>query len=307
MKSSSGRILTAAHLLLVWATMAAAVPALGFGLVIAAWGGGGAAAVLVLALGVAAAVGLLAVAHLPLRGTVPRYDTTTGILGRALPVFALGTFGVLTGVAACSSHVDLGSAGTRIALTGAPYAFAAAFFVPSRPVRLGAAAVLAAAVAYAGLVLSHVEQRRFEAEVARYRQHQELLYAGDAPPGMEVLRATAGNDFRIEYRPVGEYDLRRQVSLTVRHPPTLTLRCPPPRDGVTCAVEPNGDLRKVARDPSGSVQVTLTRRHRDVQVDVTTRTPDDEPWLRRLLDTLHPLSDGELKGLMRQEKIVHTL
>ncbi|GAA4836489.1 hypothetical protein GCM10023235_09240 [Kitasatospora terrestris] len=288
--------------------MAAAVPALGFGLVLAAWGGGAVAALLVLALGVAAAVGLLVAAYLPLRGTAPRYDTTTGILGRALPVFALGTFGVLAGVAAYTSHVDLGSADTRIALTGAPYAFAAAFFVPSRPVRLGAAAVLAAAVAYGGLVvLPHVDQRRYEAEVARYRQHQELLYAGDAPPGMEILRAAAGGDFRIEYRPVGEYDLRRQVSLTVRHPPTPTLRCPPPVDGATCAEESNGDLRKVARDPSGSVQVTLTRRHRDVQVDVTARTPDDEPRLRRLLDTLHPLSDGELEELVRQEKIVPAL
>ena len=54
--------LTALHLFLVWATMAAVVPMLGFGQVVSAWGGGAGATVPVFALGVPLAVGLLAMA-----------------------------------------------------------------------------------------------------------------------------------------------------------------------------------------------------------------------------------------------------
>ncbi|MFI7018018.1 hypothetical protein [Streptomyces sp. NPDC050164] len=50
---TSGRgALTVLHLLLVWATMAAAVPPLGFELLVSGWGGGVGAAVAALALGV---------------------------------------------------------------------------------------------------------------------------------------------------------------------------------------------------------------------------------------------------------------
>lgn len=50
---TSGRgVLTALHLFLVWAAMAAAMPVLGFELVVTAWGGGAGAAVPVLALSV---------------------------------------------------------------------------------------------------------------------------------------------------------------------------------------------------------------------------------------------------------------
>lgn len=69
---TSGRgTLTALHLLLVWATMTAAMPVLGFELVVTAWGGGAGAAVPVLALGVPLMVGLLAIAGIPARTVVP--------------------------------------------------------------------------------------------------------------------------------------------------------------------------------------------------------------------------------------------
>ncbi|MDN3261218.1 hypothetical protein QWJ26_15635 [Streptomyces sp. CSDS2] len=52
--------------------------------------------------------------------------------------------------------------------------------------------------------------------------------------------------------------------------------------------------------PDGGHHVTLTRRHGAVEAEVTSQTLD-EPALRRLLDTLHPLSDAELEGLMKEK------
>ncbi|MFC5674322.1 hypothetical protein [Streptomyces incanus] len=150
---TSGRgALTALHLFLVWATMTAAVPPLGFGLLVTAWGGGTGAAAPILALGVPLTVGLLATAGIPAQTVVPLCGSVPQRLGWAVLVFVLGTLGVLAGLAAYAGGVDLGSASTRIALTGAPYAVAAAFFVPGRWVRLGAVGALAAGVAYGGFV-----------------------------------------------------------------------------------------------------------------------------------------------------------
>ncbi|WUR86043.1 hypothetical protein OG967_48585 [Streptomyces phaeochromogenes] len=121
---------------------------------------------------------------------VPLCGSVQQRLGWAVLVFVLGTFGVLAGLAAYGWDVDLGSASTRIALTGVPYAVAAAFCVPSRWVRLGAVAALVAGAAYGGFVgPAQSRQRLHEAEVARYREHPELLYLGAAPPGMRVSHA----------------------------------------------------------------------------------------------------------------------
>lgn len=308
MKSGRGT-LTALHLFLVWAMTAAVVPMLGFGLVASAWGGGAGATVPVFALVVPLTVGLLATAGLPVRSVVPLCGSAPQRLGWAVLVFVLGTLGVLAGLAAYGGDVDLGSASTRIALTGAPYAVAAAFFVPSRWVRLGALAVLAAGVAYAGFVgPAQAQQRQHEAEVARYREKSELLYLGAAPPGMRVSHAELGPaSFVVDYRPVREgYELG-WVGLAVRSPFTPTPRCPEPVEkGLTCTVDAHGEMVTVRDFPGGARGVTLTRRHRNAEVGVTSQTLD-EPGLRHLLNTLHPLSDTELGKLMREKKIDHRL
>ncbi|MEU8703093.1 hypothetical protein AB0C61_36665 [Streptomyces sp. NPDC048680] len=231
---TSGRgTLTALHLFLVWAAMAVTVPTLGFGLLVSAWGGGAGAALPVLVLGMPLVVGLLVTTGIPVRAVVPQCESLPRRLGWAAVVFFLGTLGVLAGLAAYGGDVDLGSAGTRFALTGVPYAVAAAFFVPGRWVRPGAVAALAAAVAYGGFVgPAQSKQRLHDTEVARYREHAELLYLGAVPDGMEVSRRHLG----------------------------------------------------------------------DAEAEVTSQTLG-EPGLRRLLDTLHPLSDAELAELMREEEI----
>ncbi|MFI6013256.1 hypothetical protein ACIBAG_31325 [Streptomyces sp. NPDC051243] len=110
--------------------------------------------------------------------------SASGPLGWAVVVFVLGTLGVLAGLAAHCGDVDPGSAGTRGALTGAPYTVVAAFFVPSRWVRLGAVAALAAGVVYGGFVGPvQAQQRRHAVEVAQYRERPELLYIGATPSG----------------------------------------------------------------------------------------------------------------------------
>ncbi|WP_331765202.1 hypothetical protein OG747_51470 (plasmid) [Streptomyces sp. NBC_01384] len=306
--TSDRRALTALHLFLVWATMAAAMPTLGFGLLVTAWGGGAGAAAPVFALGVPLTVGLLATAGIPARTVVRLCGSVPQRLGWAVLVFVLGTLGVLAGLAAYGGDVDLGSAGTRIALTGVPYAVAAAFFVPSRWVRLGAVATLAAGVAYGGFVgPAQSQQRRHEAEVARYREHPELLYLGAAPPGMQVSHAEAGPAyFSVEYRPV-RHDELAYADLTVRSPLTPTPRCPElVEKGVTCTVDAHGEMCMVRDFSSGGRAVTLTRRHRNAEVEVASQTLD-EPGLRHLLDTLHPLSDTELEKLMREKEIDHRL
>ncbi|MEU3606422.1 hypothetical protein AB0E83_13345 [Streptomyces sp. NPDC035033] len=304
--TSSRGALTALHLFLVWAAMTAAVPALAFGLVASGWGGGVGAMVPVAALGVPLAVGLLATAAIPVRTVVPLCGTTAQRLGWAVLVFVLGTLGVLAGLAAYLKGVDLGSDGTRLVLTGVPYAVAAAFFVPHRWARLGASAVLAAGVVYGALVgPAQAQQRQNEAEVARYRQNPEVLYLGDAPPGMEVSRARVGPaGFGVDYRSLrAGYDLG-YVGLTVRPALTPTPRCPEPgEETVTCTVDAHGEMTQIRAFPGGR-GVTLTRRHRNAEVSVTSETLP-EPGLRRLLDTLHPLSDTELEQLMRDKKIDH--
>lgn len=306
---TSGRgALTALHLFLVWATMTAVGPVLGFGLMITGWAGGGGAAVLFLALGLPLTVGLLAVVGTSARTLVPLCGSAPRRLGWAVLVLVLGTLGVLAGLAAYSGDVDLGSAGTRIALTGVPYAVAAAFFVPRPWVRLGAVVVLVAGVAYGGFIgPDRSEQRRHEAEVARLREHPELLYLGAAPPGMRVSRAEVGPaSFHVEYRPVrAGYELG-YVGLMVRSSLAPAPRCPEPAvKGVTCTVDANGDVRTVSDLNGAGHAVTLVRSRPNTTVEVTSETVD-EPGLRRLLNTLHPLSKTELEELMRDKAIDYT-
>lgn len=305
--TSERRALTALHLLLVWVTMAAAVPVLGFGLVMSAWGGGSGATAPVYALGVPLLVGLLVVVGSAAGSVTPLCGSLPQRIGWAAVVFVLGTLGVLAGLHAYGEDVDLGGAGTRIALTGAPYAVAAAFFVPSRWVRLGAVAALAAAVAYGGFIgPAQAQQRRHEADVARYREHPELLHLGAAPTGLQVSHVEVGPAYVVvEYRPVRQ-DEFAYVSLTMRFPVTPAPRCPEVMEkDATCAVDAHGEIRMVRDIPGGDRSVTLTRRHGKAEAQVTSQTLD-EPGLRRLLNTLHPLSDTELERLMREKKIDHT-
>ncbi|MFG2422731.1 hypothetical protein ACGFWD_27260 [Streptomyces sp. NPDC048448] len=72
---------------------------------------------------------------------------------------------------------------------------------------------------------------------------------------------------------------------------------------VTCTVDVHGEMRMIRRLPGGTRDVTLTRHH-DAEVEVTSQS-FDEPGLRRLLNTLHPLSNTELERLMR-EKVITT-
>ncbi|MGW2961519.1 hypothetical protein ACWDGI_24080 [Streptomyces sp. NPDC001220] len=304
--TTSGRGTSAVpHLFLVWAAMTATVPTLGFGLLLAGWGSGVGAAALVLAVSVPLLTGLLTVVGVPARTLVPLCGSVRGRLGWATLVFTLGTLGVLAGLAAYSGHVGLGSAGARVALTGVPYAVAAAFFVPSRWVRLGAVAALAAGVAYGGFVgPARADRHRQAAEIARYREHAELLYLGAPPPGMRVARAEVGPAyFTVAYRSVREgYDLS-YVGLVVRPALTRTPQCPAPaQKAVTCTVDAHGEMRTVERIPGGVLAVTLTRRHHDTEIEVSSQSLD-EPGLRRVLNTLHPLSDTELEKLMREKVI----
>ncbi|MFE3121814.1 hypothetical protein ACFXHD_00140 [Streptomyces hydrogenans] len=295
------------HLLLVWMTTAALMPAFGFMVLASGWGGGLGAAVPVFVVGVPLLLCLLAMTALPVRTIVPMCGSLPQRLGWAALVFVLGTFGVLAGLAAYSRDVELGSASARITLTGLPYALAAAFFIPDRWVRLGAVAVLGCGVVYgvfAGPALAH--QRQEEAEIARYRQSPELLYLGDSPPDMEISRVRVGpNSFSVDYTPVrAGYDLRH-VSLWVSRSVTPTLQCPELAvKEMTCTVGKSGEMRIVADIPGGS-GVTLVRRQGDTEVTVTSASLD-ESALRHLLNTLHPLSDAELETLMRDKKIEPT-
>jgi hypothetical protein len=296
--------LTAFHLLLVWATMTAAVPILGFGLVMSGWGGGTGAAAWFFVLGVPLTVVLLATAGLPAGSVVPLCASTSRRYGWATLVFVLGTLGVLAGLAAYGSEVDLGSAGTRVALTGVPYAVAAAFFVPSRWVRLGAMAVLGAGVVYGGFVgPEQAQQRRYTAEIARYRERPELLYLGDTPPGMQVSGAVVGpGQFHVAYGPAQPGEIG-YVGLTVRSPLSPKARCALyAQKGVTCTVDERGEMRIVSDLPGGRSDIRLIRRHHGAEIEVASQILD-EPGLRHLLDTLHPLSDDELEKMMREKTI----
>ncbi|MFF3262326.1 hypothetical protein ACFYWO_24565 [Streptomyces sp. NPDC002932] len=301
--TSDRRVLTALHILLVWAAMAVTVPALGFMLLVTALGGGFAATVPVLVLGVPLTVGLLTVTGLPVRALVPQCETASRRFGWAVAVFVLGTLGVLAGLAAYGRDVEFGSAGARFALTGVPYAVAAAFFVPHWWVRLGAVTVLAAAVGYGGFVgPAQSRERQREAEIARYREHAELLYLAAAPAGMELSRAEAGPGyFRVEYRPTGR-NSTGYADINLRPTPTPAARCPEPvRKGDSCTVDAHGGMRTVRVFPGGS-SISLTRRLRGAEAEASSQTLG-EPGLRRLLDTLHPLSDPELRELMREKRI----
>ncbi|QDY79466.1 hypothetical protein [Streptomyces qinzhouensis] len=139
---------TALHLLLVWGAMTAAMPVLGYGLLMAGWVGGYGAAALVFGLGVPLILGLLVTTAEPVRAMLPILASRGGRLCWAVMVFVLGTLGAGAGVVFYFEGGDLGSAGTRIVLAGAPYAVAAALLVPGWRVRLGAVAVLAAGTVY---------------------------------------------------------------------------------------------------------------------------------------------------------------
>ncbi|MEU6621929.1 hypothetical protein ABZ926_14290 [Streptomyces litmocidini] len=298
--------LTALHLLLVWAMTAALMPTFGFAVLASGWGGGLSVAIPVLAVGVPLMWGLLAMTALPVRTIVPMCGSLRQRLGWAALVFVLGTIGVLAGLGAYLQGIDLGSAGTRFALAGVPYALAAALFVPDWRVRLGTLAVLICGVGYGVFVgPALAEQRQEEAEIALYRQNPELLYLGDSPRGMEISRVRVGpNLFSVDYTPVqAGYNLGH-VGFWVNHSITPALQCPAPvQKEVTCTVNTHGEMRTVTSFPGGS-SITLVRRHGDVEITVTSESLE-ETGLRRLLTTLHPLSDAELDELMRGKKIAH--
>lgn len=154
---------------------------------------------------------------------------------------------------------------------------AAAFFVPSRGVRLGAVAALAAGVVYGGFVgPAQAQQRRHAAEAARYRERPKLLYLGAAPPGMRMDRAVVGPAyFGVDYRPAAQ-DESGYVGLTVRPPLTPAPRCPEfLARNETCAVDAHGEMRMVHNLPGGLRDITLVRRHRDAEVQVT--SPSTNP------------------------------
>ncbi|UQA92573.1 hypothetical protein [Streptomyces halobius] len=75
---------------------------------------------------------------------------------------------------------------------------------------------------------------------------------------------------------------------------------------MTCTVDAHGEMRMVRDFPGGTREVTLIRRLRNAECQVTSQTLD-EPGLRHLLETLPPLSDAELKKLMREKKIDHRI
>ncbi|MFQ3558083.1 hypothetical protein QZN11_15005 [Streptomyces gramineus] len=296
----------ALHLFLVWATATATVPVLGFGLFLTGWTAGTGAALFVLVWAVPLLVGVLTLVGGSARTLVPLCGSVRGRLGWAALVFVLGTLGVLAGLSVYAEGVGLGSATARIALTGVPYAVAAAFFVPGRWVRLGAVAVLAAAVGYGGLLgPAQADQERRTARTARYREHPELLYLGAPPPGMRVADARVGAAFfTVSYRAVREGYDPAYAGLTVRAADTPALRCPEPaRKTVTCTVDAHGERRTVERIPGGVRAVTLTRRRGGTEVEVSSQSLD-ESGLRHVLDTLHPLSDTELAELMRDKAII---
>jgi hypothetical protein len=166
--------------------------------------------------------------------------------------------------------------------------------------------VLAAAVAYGGFIgPSQAQHGRQEADIARYREHPELLYLGAAPPGMEASSVHAGPaSFRVDYRPVREGYESGYVGLVVRPPLTPTPRCPEPAEqGVNCTVDARGEMVTVR---GSSHDVTLTRRYRDAEVEIASQTLD-EAGLRDVLNTLHPLSDTELGKLMQEQRIDYRL
>ncbi|WNI26662.1 hypothetical protein [Streptomyces sp. ITFR-16] len=301
--TSDRRALIPLRLFLVWAAMAAVVPTVGFGLLVAGWGGGTGAMVPLAALSLPLTVGLLAVMGASARTFVPLCGTVPGRLGWAVTVFVLGTLGVAAGLAAYGEDIDLGSAGLRFALVGVPYAVAAAFFVPSRRTRLAAVAALVAAVVYGGFVgPAQSQERRHEAEIAKYREQEELLYMGAAPSGMTVARAyTDAGYFTVEYRPTKQ-DVMGSADLNLRRPITPSLQCPEPvRKDETCVVDAHGDM-VVSHPFTGSVDVTVVRRIGRAEATVSSQTLD-APGLRHLLDSLRPLSDAELEELMREKKI----
>ncbi|MFE4515432.1 hypothetical protein ACFRMQ_14715 [Kitasatospora sp. NPDC056783] len=75
---------------------------------------------------------------------------------------------------------------------------------------------------------------------------------------------------------------------------------------MTCTVDASGELLTVRGFPDGGRSVSLTRRHQNVGAEVTGATVD-EAELRRVLDALHPLSDAELEGLIRDKRTVYRI
>jgi hypothetical protein len=152
--------LVAVHLLLVWLIGATTAPALGFATLGAAWGGGTGGGLATLLVGGAVTVTVLAATGLVVRGVVPLCATTRGLIGWAVTVFVGGTLGAIAGLAAWTTdEFDMGGADMRIALTGAPYALTAAFFIPGRAVRLASAAALAGTVPFAAYTLQQASER----------------------------------------------------------------------------------------------------------------------------------------------------
>ncbi|WP_405901424.1 hypothetical protein OG242_31580 [Streptomyces sp. NBC_00727] len=299
------RPLIALHLFLVWAVMTATVPTLGFALLGAAWTGGAVGTVPVLVCGVPVVVGLLSVAGLPAGDVVPLCGSASRRLGWAVLVFVLGTLGVLAGVAAYAEDIGLGSAGIRVVLTGVPYAVAASLFVPSRWVRLGALALLAGALTYGGFIgPMQAQQRQHEAEIAGYREPPDLLYLGAVPSGMQLTRAEVGPASSVlEYRPVRAGYETGYASLVIRVPITPTVQCPEYlTEDETCTVKRNGEAVTIDRLDGYRSKVTVTRRHRSVEVEASSQTLD-EPELRQLLSGLHRPTDAELEELIREKKI----
>ncbi|MEV0976830.1 hypothetical protein [Streptomyces sp. NPDC049915] len=71
---------------------------------------------------------------------------------------------------------------------------------------------------------------------------------------------------------------------------------------MTCTVDAHGEMVRIRDFAGGTHEISLTRRQGRAEFEVTSQTVA-EPGLRRLLDTLHPLSDAELEKLKQEKRI----
>ncbi|MEV6397064.1 hypothetical protein AB0M39_20130 [Streptomyces sp. NPDC051907] len=294
---------TAGHLLLVWIVGAALAPALGFATVGAVWVGGPGATLAVLLVGGLLSIAALAATGLVVRDVVPLCATARGLMGWAATVLVGGTLGALGGFAAWTTdEFDLGGADMRIALSGLPYAVVAAFFVPSRSVRLTSAVALAGTLAFTTYTLQEAGERdRLDSLLNRSGLAREERLLIEPPGGLEAEEGsgTLGpNEFRMHFTQGGEPGAS----------PGFDYRVSRRADG-DCPKDLPGRIG--CRDAGGGVTV-VTQRHDDGEVWeyvhlrrdgllLTARTTEGMgvPQLRQALEKARPATDEELLDIVR--------
>lgn len=236
------------------------------------------------------------------RTTVPLLRRPRGLWAWTAGVYGLGTIGAFVAVVVDFKTNRLDGGIWLYVVGGTCYALAAALFLPSLRVRLGAlgaAAALAAGGPYA--VWAAAQPPTLDEWITANGVDRAMLQVGDAPPGYTLRVGGASEDgFGADYeRPHSSVRLHLGVERTGHDTRRADARgCPVPFGNPIHCEDDGGGRQLVTYEGDYEHQELRLRRDGLVYTVTMDGLRTDLSPARHILSTLRPATDAELGDLV---------